>query len=172
MVHFACDPGGTRIKLGLVREGTLLARTDIEARSADGFAAALGRIALEKPAVCREAGVTVGELTGFALAYPGIIEPIPGRILSAPAGKFDDIIGADAHEIVRCVLDLPAFIVNDANTALAGEWRCGAVFVPFQEVLEREMLHRAPAELAADGVHPTELGHRSMAKTWREAVGL
>lgn len=53
---------------------------------------------------------------------------------------------------------------------LAAEF--GAVFVPFQNAFEREMLHRAPTELAADGVHPTESGHRLMAKTWREAVGL
>ncbi len=126
MVHFACDIGGTRIKLGLVRAGTLLARTEIEARPEDGFAAALDRVAREKPAVCSEAGVSVGELTGFALAFPGIIEPGTDRILSVPAGKFDDVVGTDAHEIVQRVLGLPVFIINDANAALAGEWQFGA----------------------------------------------
>lgn len=126
MVQFACDLGGTRIKLGLVREGALLARTEIVARPADGFAAALDRIARAKPTLCREAGISDARVTGFALAFPGIIEPITGRVLSAPAGKYDDLIGTDAHEIVRRVVGLPAFIVNDANAALAGEWRYGA----------------------------------------------
>lgn len=126
MVHFACDLGGTRIKLGLVREGTLLARAEIGARPEAGFAAALDRVAGERPAVCRMAGISSGELAGFAMAFPGIIEPVTDRILSAPAGKFDDAKGTAAHETGRRALGLPVFIVNDANAALAGEWRFGA----------------------------------------------
>lgn len=126
MVHFACDLGGTHIKLGLVREGTLLARTEIGARPEDGFTAALDRVARERPAVCRTAGISVDDVAGFALAFPGIIEPVTDRILSVPAGKYDDVKGTDTHEIVRRVLGLSAFIVNDANAALAGEWQFGA----------------------------------------------
>lgn len=48
----------------------------------------------------------------------------------------------------------------------------GATFVPFQEMFEREMQKRPAAELAGDGVHPTELGHDLMAAAWLEATGL
>ncbi len=47
-----------------------------------------------------------------------------------------------------------------------------AVYVPFQQMFEREMSRHTPTELAADGVHPSELGHRLMAKAWRKAVRL
>jgi lysophospholipase L1-like esterase len=48
----------------------------------------------------------------------------------------------------------------------------GATFVPFQEMFNEAMKTHPAAELAADGVHPSELGHKLMAEAWRKATGL
>jgi lysophospholipase L1-like esterase len=53
---------------------------------------------------------------------------------------------------------------------LAAEF--GAVFVPYQEMFDAARKKHPDAELAADGVHPSPLGHRLMAEAWREAVGI
>ena len=122
----ACDVGGTRIKLGLVRDARLCAQTEVDAEPRNGLAVALKRIAKEIPALCRDAGVKRNSLCGFGLSFPGIIDPRTGKILSTPSGKFDDAKNLNVPKLVESLLGLPTRIGNDANAALAGEWHFGA----------------------------------------------
>lgn len=48
----------------------------------------------------------------------------------------------------------------------------GAAFVPFQAMFEAAQRTHSATELAADGVHPSALGHQLMATAWRTAAGL
>ncbi|WP_199773870.1 SGNH/GDSL hydrolase family protein [Stieleria maiorica] len=49
----------------------------------------------------------------------------------------------------------------------------GAIWVPFQTMFDDAVAEGTePKALAGDGVHPTQLGHQLMAKTWRETVGV
>ena len=125
-IQLACDVGGTSIKLGLVAGGSILARGEIPAQAEQGWRAALPRIVVQSEALARAANVTWSEVGGFALAFPGIIEPGTERILSTPAGKFDDAPDRDIPAEMERTLGRSAFIVNDANAALAGEWQFGA----------------------------------------------
>ncbi len=121
-----CDIGGTRIKLGLVRDARLLARTEIPAAADRGLASALPRIAREARRLCQQSKVQLGELAGFGLAFPGLVDPHTDRILSTPAGKFDDAKEIDIATWAQRELGLIARICNDANAAMAGEWHFGA----------------------------------------------
>lgn len=47
-----------------------------------------------------------------------------------------------------------------------------ATFVPFQAMFEAAMKKFHPRELAADGVHPSALGHQLMAECWLQSTGL
>jgi len=125
-IIYACDIGGTRIKLALIQNGRMIARGELAAEPEAGLAAVFSRVARERPALCRAAGVDEREIGGFALAFPGVVEPGTHRILSAPRGKFDEASRLDVHRLIRRELDLPAYIVNDANAALAGESMFGA----------------------------------------------
>lgn len=122
----ACDVGGTLIKLGLVNAGRLLAREILPAEAHEGLASALKRVELGARGLCQRGSVQLEDIQGFGLAFPGIIEPGTGRILSTPAGKFDDAKTLDVPGQVWQLLGLPAQVCNDANAALAGEWRYGA----------------------------------------------
>ena len=53
---------------------------------------------------------------------------------------------------------------------LATEFAAG--FVPLQSLLAAAAEDHGAAALAADGVHPTELGHRLIADAWLEVAGL
>src|SRR4051794_9642845 len=57
MTVLACDMGGTRIKLGVVRDGAVLASDIIPAQSDRGLAARLPALAKALKALCRSAGV-------------------------------------------------------------------------------------------------------------------
>ena len=52
---------------------------------------------------------------------------------------------------------------------LADEY--GAVFVPLQETFLNAATTGRASDLASDGVHPTQAGHRLIAETWLKAVG-
>lgn len=47
-----------------------------------------------------------------------------------------------------------------------------AAFVPYQQMFDDAQGKYPAADLAADGVHPSPLGHRLMAAAWRAAAGL
>ena len=51
---------------------------------------------------------------------------------------------------------------------LAGEF--GAIFVPFQSILNDALRQAPPDYWAADGVHPTPAGHRLLADGWLQQV--
>jgi len=125
-IKLACDMGGTRIKLGLVRGSRLLAKSELDARAHEGLSAALVRVARSARRLCREGGVAPGALVGFGLSFPGIIEPQSERVLSTPAGKFDDAKKTDVPAVIQRLLGLRTVVCNDANAALAGEYRFGA----------------------------------------------
>lgn len=122
----AGDIGGTRIKIGVVRGKRLLARAEIDARRHEGLAAALERISQAGKKLCLKSDLPWRSLTGFGLSFPGIIEPQTGKILSTPAGKFDDARHLNVPKIAEALLGLPTRICNDANAALAAEWCFGA----------------------------------------------
>ena len=122
----ACDMGGTHIKLGLVRGTRLLVKTQLDARTHEGLAVALTRVAKAARKLCRDAGVSPTDLAGFGLSFPGIVEPRSERILSTPAGKFDDAKETDVPALLQRLLGLRTLVCNDANAALAGEWKFGA----------------------------------------------
>jgi glucokinase len=126
MLQFACDLGGTRVKLALIREAEVLARSEIPAYPKLGLRAALQRMGGEGEGLCQSAGVHKTGIGGFALAFPGIVEPPTQRILSSPRGKFDDAGRVKIGSFIRRKLGVPVYVVNDANAALAGEVRFGA----------------------------------------------
>ena len=120
---FAADIGGTRIKLGVVRGKRLLTRCEIDARANEGLESALERIAKAARKMCLAGNIDWHSLGGMGLSFPGIIELRTGKILSTPAGKFDDAKNLNVPKIAQTLLGLPTRICNDANVALAGEWR-------------------------------------------------
>jgi glucokinase len=117
------DVGGSRIKLGVVADGRVLARRTLPAEAADGLRARLPAIAAAWAACAAEAGCAPRRA---ALALPLAIDAGGRRVLGAPGGKYADAPG----------LDLPAWaadhgwslhLEHDARAALAGELAAGAL---------------------------------------------
>lgn len=121
----AADVGGTFIKLGLVKAGQIVSLNEIRAISKRGILPALARISKETKRLCSAAGIQPRQIGGLGIAFPGIVEPATGRILSTPAGKFEDAPSLDLPKAVEQIFGLPLAVVNDANAALLGEWQFG-----------------------------------------------
>lgn len=125
MTVLACDLGGTRIKIGVVRDGTVLARTVEPAHSKRGLAPQLPVLKAAWLRLLAGLNLTPRDCAGISLAFPSIIDAPTGRILDA-YGKFADAMDLDLRAWAQRELDLPLAIDNDARMALIGEWRTGA----------------------------------------------
>lgn len=125
MITFVADTGGTRIKLALMRDGRILGRESFAARSDDGLAPQLPRIAQGLDSLCAAAQANRDECTAFAMAFPSLIDSRTGRVLAA-YGKYADAPQLDLPQWSRKTLRLPLIIENDARMALLGEWQAGA----------------------------------------------
>lgn len=117
MAVYAVDVGGSRIKLGLVEQGRVLARAAIDARSAEGFAAALPRIS----EVLRS--LTSEPVSGIAVAFPSLVHK--GRIIG-DVGKFEDAESLDLRSWAMDEFGAPLVLENDARMAAIGEWQLGS----------------------------------------------
>jgi len=125
MSVLACDVGGTRIKLGIVREGIVLALDVLPAAMVETFPRLLGAIENSFADLSRRSGVAHSDVSGVGFAYPSLIPPRTTRI-TGTFGKFDDAAGFDLGPWAQQTLGLPLIVDNDARAALIGEWRAGA----------------------------------------------
>lgn len=125
MTILACDLGGTRLKIGVVRDGVVLAQAAEPAHSKQGLAPQLPVLRDAWLRLLGKLQLTLPDCAGISVAFPSLVDPASGRVL-AEYGKFADAIGIDLRAWARRELGLPLAIENDARMALIGEWRAGA----------------------------------------------
>jgi glucokinase len=124
-LYIGIDLGGTRIKIGVVSGGVILARKIAPADAAAGLEASLPVLEKEIGGLLATVGAEAGALAGVGLAFPGIVDPATRRILST-VRKYDDATGVDIPGWVEKRWGVPFFIDNDARMAAVGEWKYGA----------------------------------------------
>jgi glucokinase len=124
MITLAADIGGTRIKLGIVCDQSVLAYRCLEARSGEGLEPQLPRIVATFASLCGAAGIRFVDCEALAVAFPSIIGD-GARVLTS-YGKYRDAPGLDLRGWAREEFGLPLVMDNDARVAQLGEWRAGA----------------------------------------------
>jgi glucokinase len=125
MTVLACDFGGTRTKLGLIRDGTVIAGAVVCTQAGLPFAVQLDTLAAEFRALCQRSGVALGDCAGLGVSFPSIVDSAAVALLDDFA-KFPEAVGFDLRGWASRALGLPVAIENDARMALLGEWRFGA----------------------------------------------
>lgn len=121
----AADFGGTTIKLGLVREGRILARSRLDAYANRPMAERLEAVACEWELLLKTNGYTLQICAGIALSLPFLTDPKSPRVLG-DFGKFPGATNIDFAAWSRVRLGLPVALENDLRVALLGEWTAGA----------------------------------------------
>ena len=120
----ALDVGGSHIGCGLVEHGRVVARRNVEFTDATSFRALLPGIENALADVLAESG---GVAVGLAIAFPALLDPHVGKILSTPAGKFEDAVLFDFAEWAAKTLGLGVKLELDARMALLGERHAGSL---------------------------------------------
>ncbi|MGH7951094.1 MAG: ROK family protein [Limisphaerales bacterium] len=125
MTVLACDLGGTRMKIGIVRDGRVLAQTTEPANSKTGLAPGLPALKNAWLRLLGELKIAVRDCAGISVAFPSLVDAKSSRIL-AEYGKYADAINFDFPAWAQKEFNLPLAIENDARLALVGEWKYGA----------------------------------------------
>jgi len=125
MIVLACDLGGTRMKIGVVRDGQLLAQTALPANSKTGLRPNLPLLKSAWTELLTKLNLSVGDCAGISVAFASLVDPKSGRVL-AEYGKYADAMDVDWRAWARQEFALPLAIENDARMALVGEWLAGA----------------------------------------------
>ncbi|HXI70976.1 MAG TPA: ROK family protein [Verrucomicrobiae bacterium] len=120
----AADFGGTTIKLGLVRDNVIIARSRLEACADQPMSDRLEAVACEFESLLKANGRALQDCAGVALALPFLVEP-KSRHVFGEFGKFPGATSINFSEWSRARLNLPAAIENDLRVALLGEWSGG-----------------------------------------------
>ncbi|UHG93793.1 ROK family protein [Spirosoma oryzicola] len=121
----AIDLGGTRIKLGLVRAGTVLLTSQLDSQSGQGLQSRLPQIQATVNDMLAKAGLSAADLAGLGVAVPGIVDPVQQRVLSINA-KYSDAPNLDLPGWARETWGVPFYLENDTRAALLGEWQHGS----------------------------------------------
>ncbi|MCC7474998.1 MAG: ROK family protein [Pirellulales bacterium] len=125
MSVLACDLGGTRIKLGVVENGRLLASEVLTSQSDQGLGQALDRIADGLVRLCNSVGTTPQRCRGIGMGFPALVDGSSGRVLNE-YGRYSDAPRIDLQRWGTARFGLPVALENDARLALLGEWSYGA----------------------------------------------
>lgn len=125
MIVLACDLGGTRMKIGVVQDGQVLAQTVEPANSRLGLAPQLPVLKAAWWRLLSVLKLTPADCAGISVAFPSLVDNATGRIL-AVYGKYADSMELNLRDWARAEFGLPLAIENDARMALIGEWRAGA----------------------------------------------
>jgi glucokinase len=125
MTVLACDLGGTRLKIGLVRDVQVVAQTVEPANSKQGLAPQLPALKAAWLRLLKQQKLRLDDCSGVSVSFPSLIDTTTGRVLAA-YGKFADAPALDLRAWARKELGLPLAVENDARMALIGEWRMGA----------------------------------------------
>ena len=119
--YLGIDLGGTIVKIGLVRSGRIISTEHVAADSQAGLSKMLGPIGEAADRILKG----IDDLSGVALAFPGIVDFKARRAASTNA-KYNDAPDIDVEAWVLDRYDVPFVMDNDARMALIGEWTRGA----------------------------------------------
>ena len=119
------DFGGTTIKLGLVRDHQVLARSRLEVDSQKTMSEQLEAVAALWETLLQRKGQSLQHGHGIALALPFIADPKQSRV-HGEFGKYPGASEIDFSDWSRQRLGLPLALENDLRLALLGESACGA----------------------------------------------
>ena len=120
MIALVIDFGGTNIKMGITREGKILARQSFPAQSDRGIKPGLAQVEGALEGLLDQAGVPRDGLSCLGIAMPGIVDVRAKRVLDIN-DKYTDALDFDFSAWARDSFDLPLVIENDAKSAILGE---------------------------------------------------
>lgn len=117
------DLGGTRIKIGLVKNGEVISVNILKSNPKIGLKANLPLI--EEKILDLISKDDNSNVDGIGVAFPGLVNT-KENIVIGTSSKYDDAPSLDLVSWAKQMFGIPLKLENDARLACLGEWRHGA----------------------------------------------
>jgi glucokinase len=114
--------GGTKIKLGLIHDGNVIAQASLAASSHINLITRLDEVGDKVDELLTQQHA---EPIGIGIGFPGIIDNINYKVLSEYV-KYPDAQDVDFSRWALERWNIPVALENDAKAALVGEWQFGS----------------------------------------------
>lgn len=118
----AIDLGGTRIKMGVVKNGKLTVSHILRVESNERIRPLLPQLKESIIQLSKREGFRIGAI---GMAFPGIVDSDQNKVMDTSA-KYTDAPSLNLVKWAKETFNLPFRIENDARLACLGEWRYGA----------------------------------------------
>lgn len=125
MPSVAIDFGGTKIKIGVVDNGGLIAVTSCDANPRAGIRENLQTIVSFVNDFLNTNNIEKTTIDGWGIALPVILDSKENRVITDYV-KYANAKQFDFNGWFKENLNLPVQLENDARAALVGEWQYGA----------------------------------------------
>ena len=119
------DLGGTKIKMAIVLDGTIVSSSSIDSFNKNGLRERLPVVKNEIETLLAQQNINAQNIAGIGISVPGIVDSTHKKVLSidkkfgdAPEINFEEW----AKENFACRLEMD----NDARCAMLGEWQYGS----------------------------------------------
>ena len=119
------DLGGTRVKLGLLKDNIILERNIFNIDSGMGLQHNLHDLEIAIDKLLNKYNVEPVTLQGIGLAFPGLVDPV-SKIIISTNKKYDDAPNLKLKDWVKNKWNTSFYIDNDTRMASVGEWKFGA----------------------------------------------
>jgi len=124
MLTAAIDLGGTKIKLGLLRDHQVLEIRTFPSMEKMGLGNRLPGIEECINSLLRTHRRHGEDFSGIGIGFPGIVNTRENRVLSTP--KYKDASELDLNKWAERSWSVPLRMDNDSRLACLGEWKSGA----------------------------------------------
>ncbi|VAX16457.1 Glucokinase [hydrothermal vent metagenome] len=124
MINIAIDLGGTRTKVGILKEYELLSYSVEDSFSQDSFSVSLTKLTDQINKLLADNSVKADEINGVGLAFPGIVDTVQNKVISTNE-KFNQAIEFDFYKWAKDNWNAKFKLENDARAAIIGEWQFG-----------------------------------------------
>ena len=125
MIVLAIDLGGTIIKIGIVKDGKLLASETLTSNAGKGLSFSLKSIENIAHQLLAQLSISIKSVAGVGIGFPGLVDNKQMSVISTN-DKYDDAFKIDLSGWANEAFSVPVFLENDARTALLGEWQYGS----------------------------------------------
>lgn len=120
--HFVgLDIGGSTVKSVIIGSDGVQVGPVVEVKSLvkNGYEATFSQLDAALAELCRNAGITVGDIGGIGLDVPA---PSSDGVIWGKANLGDDWVGTDICGLLKERLGIPVNMTNDCNAAAIGEY--------------------------------------------------
>jgi glucokinase len=119
------DLGGSHATCAIVQDRVIVASEEVPADGAENLSALLARAATTFSQLVKKESLSLLDLAGIAIGFPGLVSNRETRVVSTNA-KYEDAPRLNLAQWGKETLGLPLRIENDARLALLGEAYAGA----------------------------------------------